>query len=513
MPIYKKNYWLKIGGQIMQNFIQTIINYWKWILPGVTVLIAIAAFLIRKGFLKKIKLSGVELVFSKPDTSYKHKLDKHKLTNNTANNIKPEPLQFFDRSDRPKFAGHFEMLSHKANRIVLIGMGLTILDRSSFFLELIDRISKGECSLEIYLANPFSPAIETRLIEEELGEEMKPPIGKKGIISRIETILDVQKEKKLCNASNFSFKLFSNYLTLALLIIDDEYFSYTYGCARLGNFSPVVCYTKTNPAHKPMIEFFGEQHKRIKMLAIDAQLVYDLHKGIKVKRENLLPFAVYFVPEETSALYEFGIDVLGYDIRRNHSKKSEWAIYVGEAFNFGFHLTIADGLYFSHQHEIKLLSKEIELLAQEFKPFRLTFKIQARFPNESSIALVCQDDSGTLEALHHELVFRCYRRAVASNYSLGIAKIDRDQNEIRSKLMIQRYQAPYILNQFKPHFTLLTKVPFDQMEQITQKIKAFFEQKVPKSHIDITNLSLMTRPKIDSESPWQIKDEIKLKLR
>ncbi|MGA1876111.1 MAG: DUF1045 domain-containing protein [bacterium] len=485
-------------SETVQDIISTIITYWHYFLPCVAVVMVIVAYLIYKGFLNKITIFGLEIV---PYNKHGH---PKKLKNKNL---------VFKHRDATEFNSYFEKLSYQAERIVSISMGFTILDRSSFFLDLIDRTSEGKCNLEIYLANPFSPAIETRLIEEEIGKEIKPPIGKSGMINHIDTILKKQKEKKLYSAPNFSFKLFSDYPTFALLIVDDVYLSYSYGCTRLGNFSPVVCYKKNNPDHKPMIEFFEEQYKCIKRLAVDAQFIYDLYMGNDVQKEDLSSFAVYFVPEATSALYEFGIDVLGYDMRKNYRGKSKWSSYAGEAYNFGFHLTIADALYFFHQHEIDLLSKEIELLAQEFKSFRLTFKIQAGFPNERSISLVCQDDSGTLEALHHELVFRCYRRAVASNYSLGIAKLDRDKNETRSKLMIQRYHAPYILKQFQPHFTLLTEVPVDQMKQIAQEVEDLFKQKVPESHIDITSLAFMTQPKSNSNNPWQIKDEIKLKLR
>jgi hypothetical protein len=129
-------------------------------------------------------------------------------------------------------------------------------------------------------------------------------------------------------------------------------------------------------------------------------------------------------------------------------------------------------------------------------------------PNASSIALTCRDDSGTLEALHHEMVFRVYRRACGSNYTLDRRPVDRDSDHSRAQLMIRRYRAPYILGRYRPHFTLLANVPADQNQEIARDIGALFQQAVPERHLDVKAIAVMSRP--SPARPWEIAREIRL---
>jgi hypothetical protein len=181
---------------------------------------------------------------------------------------------------------------------------------------------------------------------------------------------------------------------------------------------------------------------------------------------------------------------------------SPWENYVGSAGDFGFHLTVADALYYPCQRDTDLLRKEVEFVAQGFHPFSLGYEIKERFPNRNSISLICSDESGTLESLHYELVFRCYRQALASNYSPGLVPSDREQYSKRDKLMIQRYRAPYILQRFKPHFTLLTKVPDDKISEVAREINELFRQEVKEKQVDITDIAVMNKPQPDRH--WQI---------
>src|SRR5207237_263634 len=95
----------------------------------------------------------------------------------------------FALSDSGEFVEQMERLLKQARRVVLIGTGLNILQRDPLRRDLIVRAAAGECELEIFLADPFSPAIENRLIEEEAGA-MRPPVGKPGLLARLDTLLD-----------------------------------------------------------------------------------------------------------------------------------------------------------------------------------------------------------------------------------------------------------------------------------------------------------------------------------
>lgn len=87
----------------------------------------------------------------------------------------------YARSDSTEFRTYAEDLMRHGKRLILIGVGLNILQRDPFAMEIMGRAAAGQCQLEVYLADPTSPAIESRLIEEELGA-MKPPVGRAGVV-------------------------------------------------------------------------------------------------------------------------------------------------------------------------------------------------------------------------------------------------------------------------------------------------------------------------------------------
>ncbi len=480
------------------------------------------AFIGGMAFLIILTITVAVITFFRPGTltlSGKHVLGSELAVKNTGSNgRKLEPALSFTNSDSTEFSRHFEKLFSNAKRIVLIGTGINILHRDPLFNNLMKRVERNNSfQLEIYAANPFSPSVETRLIEEETGYP-KPKIAKRGLIQWLKMML--KEQERLQNPTNISIKLFSHYPTLALFIIEENdkddrkkgrtnFLFYPYGYAQLGTFSPVVHYSDNNREHEAMIGFFKAQYKRIKDSAVDAALIFNAREN-KASPEQLSPFAVYFVPDEKTSLYKFGSEVLGYDVRtQTPVEATPWSDYVGAASDFGFHLTIADALYCVDPiHEIMLISKEIEFVVQELQPFNMSFTIEKDFPDEHSISLVCQDESGTLEALHFEMVWRCYKKAAASNYSLKLAEANRDSDKARAKLMIERYKAPYIIKRFNPHFTLLTNVPLEQKDEIFKNIKKLYEEKVTATQIEIDKIALMIKP--EKNQLWSIKQEIRL---
>lgn len=470
----------------MREFFSSIVEFWYIVVPVVLVIAGLLIILVRKGVLKKASFGGIEFDFTDDE---KTKGKQH----------------IFARSDSSEFAQYFESKISKADRVVLIGTGINIIQRDPIFLDLMERVEKGKCTLEIYLANPFSRQVEMRLVEEEIGN-IKPPVGRIGLIQRLETIL--KKQQELGNPSNFVLRLFWNYPTTAMFIIDTEYFLYPYGFSLLGNLSPVLHYSKDNPKDHPIIDFVEKQYQQIKAASVNAQLVMDLYHRRTINMDELTPFAVYLIPADETPLYEFGSEVLGYDVRGKNPILSPWASSVGTASDFGFHLTLADALYMGSRRELELLIKEIEFISHDFRPFTIDFTWQAGFPNANSIALVCSEESGTLESLHFEMIARCYRQALASNYSIGSAPANRSSNEERNKLMIKRYHAPYILQHFKPHFTLLTNLPQPPLERenVISSLYQSYREQVKLEKIEIASICIMTRSR--ANRPWQIVEEI-----
>lgn len=416
------------------------------------------------------------------------------------------PVRVFSRSDEGDFVQHMKSLFETCKNLVLIGTGLNILSRDPVRRELMIRAAKGECRLEMYLADPFSQTVQARLIEEELGT-MKPPVARAGLMQRLDSILD--EWEKLDHSPNIDVRLFGHYPTFALLIVDSDYYVYPYGYAKLGNFSPVIHLSANDVADQTAAAFFQDHYEDVKRDSSDARQVMQLREENIADTKLLHDFALYLVPPAGSRLFEFGSDVLGYDVRSGKSSNSRWSQYVGGAKNFGFHVTCCDALFFFTAHDLRLVKEEISFLAREFQPFEFTgLKVVGGFPDSTSVALVPEDKSGSLEALHYELVQRVYKRAAASNYSLGRAKPTRDNDLQRARLMISRYRAPYILQRYKPHFTLLTSVPPQDMDRVVRELQAVFEERVADTTFRVEKLAIMAHREADSF--WMIRREIKL---
>lgn len=424
--------------------------------------------------------------------------------------LKTRPQQnayrpLFAQSDSAEFSGYMEALVSRARSFTLIGTGLNILSRDPFTRSCMERAAAGEMRLEIYLADPYSPDVETRLIEEEIGD-LRPPVGQAGMIRRLETLLNMWHS--LGEPESISINLFTHYPTFALMIVDSEYFVYPYGYACLGNFSPVFQFSADLEADRSVVAYLNAHYHRVQASALPARQVAHIRQHHRYDPGELQPFAVYFVPPAESPLYAFGSRVLGYDVRAAQPVSSPWAAFAGGAADFGFHLTISDALYFLNRQTIALVKASIRFAVQGLHPFRLTdFEIRP-FPNEQSLAICLNDPTGTLEVLHYEMIQRVYRRAIASNYSLGLAAPDRDRRSERANLLIKRYHAPYIMKSFNPHFTLLSGIPPQERERVRQEVESAFREEVDDTAIMVEKLALMTRP--DPRQPWIIDEEIEL---
>lgn len=412
----------------------------------------------------------------------------------------------FRASDTSEFVQYGEHLLEKARKISLIGTGLNILHKDPVLTSVMTRASEGECDLEIFLADPWSPNVEVRLIEEESGRNV-PPVGRQGLIQRLRSILDMRRN--LGMSPHVSIRLFRNYPTFALLIIDANYFIYPYGYAELGNYSPVLGFSADEPSHADIVTFLQNHYQSVKKASYEAEIgIQSGSQNIMQYREHLVAFALYLVPSRNSGWYEFGSEILGYDVRDNKLVSSTYANEVGSAHHFGFHLTISDVLYFSGKEEMRSLIAEIRFLAQEVPRFKLSsLSVMSSMPDSKSISLVPHDESGMLEILHSESVARLFRRSLASDYTLGIAAAVRDNRHARSEAMLKRYRAPYILGSYRPHFTLMTNVNEADQPAIVKVLNNEIASR-DLSALTVDTLCVMTQQSPGSR--WHILEEIEL---
>ena len=118
--------------------------------------------------------------------------------------------------------------------------------------------------------------------------------------------------------------------------------------------------------------------------------------------------------------------------------------------------------------------------------------------------MLCDDDSGVTEALHHELVARVYPGAISSNYLVGRTRKKYPEPVRRAKLMMRRYGSPYILKTFDLHFTLCAAPPTGSTErnELMKKLQLAFEDTVTDELVEVNEVCFLTRRK--GERYWRI---------
>lgn len=413
----------------------------------------------------------------------------------------------FVSSEDPQFIGVVQERLRTATRIVMIGMGLDILGNTSIVEDMIARCLAGHASADIYMANPFSPVIESRLIEEERGHRA-PWVKKGGMIRRLEMLLS--NWKTAGKPEHFAVHLFTNYPTFALIICDGTYFVYPYAYMTLGNVSPVLMFSRANDEDLDIIAFLEFHHQNVARDALEAAREYEARTTGLVAAQDLMPFAVYFVPPAESPLYRFGTDIIGFDVRTGRAGPAPWPEAATGAAAYGMHLTVCDSLYFMNEAEVQKAVIEARQVIQETEPFTIeVFRPRIGFPGRAVASLPVKDTTGRLTVLHGELVSRLYRRAVATDDTLNQTSTTRQVKGLERELL-RRYGSPYVLGRYAPHLTLLRDLSNDEAERAelsTALAKIFDSAQVARSVL-ITKLAVMSRA--PDVGRWMIREEIEL---
>ena len=416
-------------------------------------------------------------------------------------------VKTYPRSQHPAFFAEVERLVPQAAKITLIATGLNLIWEKRIVDILIERAKSGKAKITICMGNPFSPHILDRLIEEEMTGE-RAPVGREGIERNVKALihrLDLEG-----NPSSFNVCLFEHYPTFATLMFDDDIFIYPYAYQILGNISPIL-HLRNDGSEEA--RFFVSNAERIIRDAIPARDVIAARTNRRYYSDKWIAAAAYVVPEAREPIYRFGSSVLGYDVWQQapiEARTQDIALirtYVGNAVEFGFHLTIADALFFATEAEIERVKAELRMLADEFHPFTLSnFRIVDRFQEVGDIVLLCEDESGVTEALHHELLARMHSIAISSNYLLGRTRKKHPEPVERARLMTNRYGSPYVLKKFEPHFTLCAAPPTDSAirSEIVNKLQFAFEEAITDKAqiVEVDEICLLTRR--NGERYWRI---------
>src|SRR5262249_17002238 len=118
-----------------------------------------------------------------------------------------------------------------------------------------------------------------------------------------------------------------------------------------------------------------------------------------------------------------------------------------------------------------------------------------------TFAVRAVDDSGTVEAIHHETVSRVYPLAVSSQYLSDGLFEDVCPDGSRDLLIAKRYAVPNILSCYSLHFTL-SRIPIDETK--SKETKAFLEKQLQPLQIANVAISQLVLAVASHDGRWRV---------
>ncbi len=425
-----------------------------------------------------------------------------------------QQMQVYGNVGELGFIERVGTLIDKSREIIFIGTGLNVLDNGRVRQMIVDRTRTGALNATICFGNPYAPQVRARLTEEERGVN-HPTIAVEGIISRTRAMIQTAE-----NNPNLKVLLFNNYPTMSIFSFDrKEFVYYPMGCRKLGNECPAFF------AQKPGIvaDFLEEMIGNFVGEAVEAREVFRVgheHKRSKefVNPSEMRAVAIYAIPRGDDPFYRLGSRLLGYDVLNSvlapqDPDLAEFRDYVGDARDYGLHVTIADVMYVP-ANQVPIITSELRAIAGGIGHFELKAEKVAT-SNEfgkNSVVLVCSDESGELEKLAAEVAVRLRPQALGTNYTLDPRMLHgRGRLSRRDEVMLKVYQSPFVFNRYTPHFTLAlpSRTPLPgETKRLARRVEQLFEPFLNGQPIPIECVYVLERPL--NEPRWTQRHEIGL---
>jgi len=213
-------------------------------------------------------------------------------------------------------------------------------------------------------------------------------------------------------------------------------------------------------------------------------------------------FAVYTIPPADSTIYRRGSEILGYDVRagamleeqnptRDALPEFEEA-WVEQPQTYGFHMTTGYSLFFEWER-LAQIEDEIANVAACFSPdvrFMLTPVQEDPIPFwRGEIVVLHYEPNPALMMLHTMLTARVNPLATGSNQSRTYARHNPDDVDPVLAHRVRHYYTPYMLDGWKPHFTLMMPYAGSQKADMRAALGRLF----PPEPLSVETICLLVR--------------------
>lgn len=227
-------------------------------------------------------------------------------------------------------------------------------------------------------------------------------------------------------------------------------------------------------------------------------------------------FAVYYILEESTDFYKLGSAIVGYDVRAKKSVEMPPELkkrlgrfdpsWTTDARPYGFHLTIGDAIDFNfgdvHQIETELLSLLGCFAAKE--KFTLHKSSSEFIPDWGPPVVLRYDPNEHLKLFHALVISRINTLGISSGYLKSHLKDPRQYNkeEPHKAHRILKFYSPFVLGDFRPHFSLLNPYTGNNRQELVGKLKSLFKG---FTEFEVNSICLLVQP--DEGESWTIYKE------
>jgi hypothetical protein len=181
-------------------------------------------------------------------------------------------------------------------------------------------------------------------------------------------------------------------------------------------------------------------------------------------------YALYLAPPPDSDLWRFGCNVVGRDAStgvachgfapEGHEPDS-WRSLTSEPRRYGFHATLAAPFRLRADLNAADLMDRVEEFARAFKPFDAGDLHVAAMTADDGRAFVVLKPDGDLRVLHsfEEAAVRALYAVRAPPTREERARRNSAGLTPRQRYYLEAWGYPYVLDEFRPHFTLTNPLP------------------------------------------------------
>ena len=214
---------------------------------------------------------------------------------------------------------------------------------------------------------------------------------------------------------------------------------------------------------------------------------------------NELRYALYLAPPPESELWRFGCDVIGRDALTGASRDgfalegytpSVWRSMTSDPRRYGFHATLKAPFRLRLDLDIADLTQSLAEFAGKFAPFDA---------GELGVGAIAMGDGGAFVALRPQgglKELRSFEASVVRALDCLRAPLAFGERERRRSARMTPRQAyyfdawgyPYVLDEFRPHFTLTNAIA--EADRVVRLLKQEFRLRVASPVLSVDALTL-----------------------